>query len=105
MAHAVFHKCLHVTQFVATIMAHAFQVIRFHRFLLHQHFDAVSQLNFVAGARRRFRQQRPNIGGQHVTTDNRRLEGALSGDGFSTTLTIGALSPGCRSTPLQSATP
>ena len=73
MAHAIFHKRLHIAQFITAVVALAFHMIGFYRFFFDQHIDGIGQLNLIPGSRRRFCQKRPNIRAQHVATDNRQI--------------------------------
>ncbi len=54
MAHAIFHKRLHIAQFITAVVALTFHMIGLNRLFLDQHVDRIGQLDFIPGSRRRF---------------------------------------------------
>lgn len=79
MAHGIFHIGFHVAQLAAAIVALALHEVGVDLLLLHQHGDGVRQLDLVTGTGRCLLQQRPDIGGEDVTTHHRQIGGLRHG--------------------------
>ena len=78
MAHAVFHKCFHVAEPAATVVAFRGYVESVDRFLLHQVEEPVGQLD-LAGTGRYMGQDLDDVGRKNIAAYYREVERCVLG--------------------------